>query len=401
MRYILGLVFIVSAAWVSAVEPFTAVITTDMTVVRSGPGDNPEDGFYPVLQLRTGDKVDVYYEQDDWLAIRPPIGSFSWVSAKYVEYNASTIGTVLADGLASRVGSNYSDDCETVQVTLNKGEALHILERREMPENSTSPIWLKIAPPSGEFRWIHKSAVGSPIRQVRHETEGSTIPELPRVERSIPVPKIASAQTYPAITRTAAINPFQRAFNELQREAYIVMTRPTDDDVFAVLIQRAAELHQIAPSDLDLERTYHLLESLQRTRTVRRDLALRRPVGYVPQLPAVQQQSILPAYTPTSAQSAASAPLRAGENIGGYDFVGRLGEFYTRPNEPPLPKEHPPYAVVDENGKVICMITPSPELDLLPHIGKFVGINGILGRYEQPGKPFARHITAKNIQALR
>jgi hypothetical protein len=74
-----------------------------------------------------------------------------------------------------------------------------------------------------------------------------------------------------------------------------------------------------------------------------------------------------------------------------------LGEF-----EEPLPKGHPPYAVVNEKQQIISMISPTPNLDLSPYIGQFVGINGILGAYErQQGKPRARHITARNIQVLR
>ena len=424
MRYIyFWLVIVLCFVPLSWAEPYTALVTADGAAVRSGPGID----FYPVLQLQTGDKVEVYHEQDDWCAIRPPIGSFSWVSAKYVHLGSGNIGTVLADGLAARIGSNDSDDCETVQVTLKKGESVFILERRETPDNPASPVWLKIAPPSGEFRWIHRSALqvfSTPqtIRQVGYDAMALEIPELPPVvqnqnvqpERTIPVPRIASAQSPSAMSPTTmrrTVDPFQRAFNELQRESYAVMTRPTSDEVFGILIHRAEELHQIAPTAHDLEKTYHLLESLQRTRAVRRELALRRPaaVGTNPSVasltppatlnsgvPAPQRQSIVPAYTPTSAQSSAT-PLRAGVNVGGYDIVGRLGEFVE-----PLPKGHPPYAVVDEKEQVICMISPSDNLDLSPYIGQFVGINGVLGFYErQQGKSRARHITARNVQTLR
>ena len=415
MRYIYWLLFVLFFTGFSAAEPYTAVITTDWGTVQSGPGDE----FYPVLQLRTGDKVEIYYKQEEWCAIRPPIGSFSWVSAKYVDIGAGNIGTVLVDGLASRIGSDYSDDCETVQVTLKKGESVFILERREIPENPASPVWLKIAPPSGEFRWIHWSALGpaAPIQQTRYEAMAAEIPELPKLtppEQSIPIPKVASAHPFPATRKnTSVIDPFQKAFDELQRESYIVMTRPTDDEVFAVLIQRAEELHQIAPTDRDLERTYHLHESLQRTRMIRRELTLRRPTAATaaaaaakPNLvsptptPAVNsgtpisKQSIIAAYTPTSAQSD-SLPLPAGVNIGGYDIVGRLGEF------DPLPKGHPPYAVVDEKGQILCLISPSANLDLSSYIGQFVGINGILSYYEKPGKLRSRHLTAQNIRSIR
>jgi len=430
MRYIYFWIIIFGFVPLSWAESYTALITADGAAVRSGPGVE----FYPVLQLQTGDKVEVYHERDDWCAIRPPIGSFSWVGAQYVHVGSGNIGTVLADRLASHIGSNDSDDCETVQVTLKTGETVFILERRKTPENPASPVWLKIAPPSGEFRWIHRSALraSSPqqtIQQVRYDVMASEIPELPQVVpiqntqpgRAIPVPKIASVA--PPSARRQMVDPFDRAFNELQRESYVVMTRPTNDEVFGILIHRAAELHQIAPTTHDLEKTYHLLETLQRTRAVRRELALKRPAAFgtnqgvqsvvplVPQTvpntvlnssslnsgaPAPHRQSIVPAYTPTSAQSS-STPHRAGVNVSGYDIVGRLGEFVE-----PLPKGHPPYAVVDEKEQVLCMISPSEHLDLSPYIGQFVGINGVLGFYErQQGKSRARHITARNVRTLR
>ena len=400
MRYIYSSIFVLCFAPFVVAQPFVAVITADGTAVRSGPGIE----FYPTLQLRSGDKVEIYYEQGEWCAIRPPIGSFSWVSAQFVDFGTGNIGTVLANGLASRIGSDDSDDCDTVQVTLKKGESVFILDRRETPENTISPVWLKIAPPNGEFRWIHRSALQSirepatlspPIQQVQY----TTTPALP---------KVASAHPFGTAQSTSTVNPFQRAFNELQREAYIVMTRPADDEVFGVLIQRAHELHQIAPTDHDLERTYHLLESLQRTRTVRRELALRRPrgAGTFHREPGTVSpvQQVSQAYTPTSAQSHSQPPipagsrsplLRAGVNVGGYDVVGLLGEFDNRP------PEHPPFAIADENEKVICMISPAANIDLSRLVGQFVGINGVLGEYRQPGKPNARHVTARHVWVLR
>jgi hypothetical protein len=240
----------------------------------------------------------------------------------------------------------------------------------------------------------------------------SEIPELPpkmdSPEQSVVIPKVASAHPFGAIASSAArqspiiLDPYQRAFSELQREANGVMTRQTEDEIFAALIQRAEELHQTAATDQDLEKTYHLLESLQRTRLVRRELPLRRPAATTNYgAPLAQngqaqsgltRQSIVPAYTPMAAQS---DTLRAGVNVGGYDIVGRLGYFH------PLPKGHPPYGVVDEEGQVICMISPSANLDLMSYVGKFVGINGVLGYYEEPGKSLARHFTARNIQIVR
>jgi hypothetical protein len=87
--------------------------------------------------------------------------------------------------------------------------------------------------------------------------------------------------------------------------------------------------------------------------------------------------------------------IQAGVNVGGYDIVGRLGEF------DPLPKGHPPYAVVDEKERIICLISPSANMDLSTYVGQFVGINGILSYYEKPGKPRSRHLSAQNIKSIR
>jgi hypothetical protein len=108
------------------------------------------------------------------------------------------------------------------------------------------------------------------------------------------------------------------------------------------------------------------------------------------------RQPVVPAYTPTAAQVNVRS-LSAGVNVGGFDIVGRLGEF------DPLPKGHPPFAVVDEKEQIICLISPSANLDLSPYVGQFEGINGILGFYyeKQPGTPAARHISAKNVRTLR
>ena len=58
--------------------PYKAYVTAAEVYVRSGPGRT----FYPTDKLHTGDQVEVYrHDPGGWCAIRPPEGSFSWVSA--------------------------------------------------------------------------------------------------------------------------------------------------------------------------------------------------------------------------------------------------------------------------------------------------------------------------------
>lgn len=595
--------------------PYIAQVAVPQAVVRSG----PEKSYYATSELKLGDQIEVYYETEDWCAIRPPKGSFSWISAVYVELDLSNhIGTVVADGLASRIGSNNTELCETVQVKLKKGEKVLVLDQLETPENAASPLWYKIAPPSGEFRWVHRSALknapsryepqkltaaarnpvnvlpesglrqrtatqksaqdiqqvlyqieqeaaatlpaktpppaypsvfdgpalGNAVTETMTETKESVKTTLAATDAKIAQPanqtaenmdqsaqqlqealknsaqelsasaqklrddlkasvgelngepqvdlngkvnasqttaqakvsnlpplaeKLASARPDPRFDRplygnTApdnvsipansnnaptpgpvhAVDPFQAAFEELKEETRVVLTRPTEDWVFETLIHRGNELYEIAPTDNDLEKIYHLVATLERTRAVRQEISYRRQFrtgGLLTPPPSAQPQpaqaaesyaanraagpanrslnntagntSQIPANIPhsrvatasTSPSDIASAVIPPRDNASqrtvtevpktgsasSFDVIGMLGEF------DPLPVGHPPYAVVNEKKEIICLITPATGLDLKPHVGQTVGINGMIGIYRKPGKPDARHVTAQGV----
>jgi hypothetical protein len=135
--------------------PYEAYICVDEADVVAGPGAR----YYVTLRLPRGTLVEVYSEEaSGWLAIRPPEGSFSWVPADYVDRHPDRpeVGRVKAP-----VGSWIGTSVERVaqhrqQVTLQSGELIRILgEKRVQGPDGEEQTWLKIAPPSGEFRWIH------------------------------------------------------------------------------------------------------------------------------------------------------------------------------------------------------------------------------------------------------
>ncbi len=141
--------------------PYTAQITESEAVVYSSPGADR----YETQKLKAGDKVQVYQSNPDgWCAIRPPVGSFSWISGLYVQARLDNLGVVSVDQLSSRIGSQFGDTCKTVQVQLKKGERVILLERVETPSNTASPVWYKIVPPAGEFRWIRFDSISTASR---------------------------------------------------------------------------------------------------------------------------------------------------------------------------------------------------------------------------------------------
>ena len=110
--------------------PYKAYITADDVYVRSGPGQS----YYPTDKLEAGQVVEVYrHDPGGWYAIRPPKGSFTWVSGRYLQWEGREpevpgIATVNGDGVAARVGSRFSDIRDVISVHLHDLEPFEVLE---------------------------------------------------------------------------------------------------------------------------------------------------------------------------------------------------------------------------------------------------------------------------------
>ena len=132
-------------------EPFLATVNNQNAFLRSGPGED----YYATNHVAVSQVLEVYYVIDDqWCAVRPPTGSFTWVDARNVRLDKNQVGTVLINGVSARVGSELGNSCGAVQVVLDRGEKVFVFERVETPNDIDTPVWFKIAPPAGEFRFI-------------------------------------------------------------------------------------------------------------------------------------------------------------------------------------------------------------------------------------------------------
>src|SRR6476660_6128130 len=105
-------------------SPYQARVVVAGASVQSGPGDN----FYQTGTLTEGDTVEVYREKSGgWLAIRPPGGSYSWVTEKDLELKDGGLAEVIRDDVPSRIGSRLNDRHNAAQVRLKKGESVEVL----------------------------------------------------------------------------------------------------------------------------------------------------------------------------------------------------------------------------------------------------------------------------------
>jgi uncharacterized protein YgiM (DUF1202 family) len=148
-----------SARMVAGAEdfPYTAYVTVDQAEVRSGPSRT----HYTTFQLFAGDAVEVYRrDAAGWLGIRPPAESFSWIPADVAEEtNEPGIVRVLVETPAF-IGSPLVAIREhKYQVKVRAGELVEVLGEKTLPGEEGDETWLKIAPPAGEFRWIHTNQV--------------------------------------------------------------------------------------------------------------------------------------------------------------------------------------------------------------------------------------------------
>ncbi len=192
---------IVAVEAVAATFPYKAHVVSHEARVRSGPGQ-----AYPVTgYLAFGTEVDVYrHDPGGWCAIRPPDGSYSWVLADAAQLLPNGLAKVIRPGVACYVGGVDVPDRSLSHVTLQEGELLEVLDARRVGGDSPDGVtaertWLKIRPPSGEFRWLHISSLraagsGEPLPPVADpsgsETQltGPSLQPKPQRIPTVPIP---------------------------------------------------------------------------------------------------------------------------------------------------------------------------------------------------------------------
>src|SRR5262245_30536329 len=108
--------------------PYRAFVNSADVYVRSGPGRD----YYPTGKLQKGVPVEVYrHDPGGWYAIRPPRESFSWISRRYLQPREDGLASVNTPRTVARVGSDLSDVRDVIQVRLDKGELVELLESPE------------------------------------------------------------------------------------------------------------------------------------------------------------------------------------------------------------------------------------------------------------------------------
>lgn len=170
-----------SAAADQIVFPFDAYVVA-ATNVRSGPNDS----FFVTQQIPKQTKVSVYLiTESGWCAIRPLEDSFSWVRRDQVEItDRKDVLRVISPGVFSRVGTHLTDLRNVRTVDLQVGDLLGVADMK-----TSNDRWVKIQPPAGEFRWVHRN------RLDRFAKQAAKTESMPQTDRESDSDKTSSPHT--------------------------------------------------------------------------------------------------------------------------------------------------------------------------------------------------------------
>ncbi len=443
------------AAPLSAQEtfPYVAYVREDQTPVHAGPGQ----AYYATDVISRGQQVEVFETAGDWLAIRPPAGSFSWVPAREVELtDQQDVAVVVSDEVVAWIGTRIENGADHVwQLPLAQGAKVHVLDVKRRPGTAGKPAetWYRIQPPEGEFRFILAADVSTdPLPDEPREPEhlaGEDNTPPPRASQA----EVAAAQSDPseAVAETQleieeSVQPAQFVAGEQAEETRparpespfreIGSNAPRGNSTPAA--PRVASLDRSLPSrpeklldtsmrfddrlmDLELQlatmaakdprqwRPETLRDDAERLvamgkTTLERGRA-RLVIDKVVRLEELYQQQLevneLPRRTieevresalPTDPTQAQTKPrgMKIPDGVS-YDGAGWLKPVYS------AKRIAPPYALVDDNGKVLQYVTPAPGLNLNRYLKKPVGIYGQKGHLAEFQ---ADHLSATRVVDL-
>jgi hypothetical protein len=300
------------------------------------------------------------------------------------------------------------------QLRLKSGERVVVIGEEQLQTYPGGPreLHYRIAPPAGEFRWIHES-------DVRHASQIKVIE--PRVKRDIqltdfrvvvgeleteprrdgfvarkqlnsttstgdagggrdPVRR-ASQEAVVSQTDLPALTPaeFDERLRDLDLKLALAVAKPVDDWQLSDLSEDANELISRGPTTVDRGRAQLFVEKLDEFVRLRS----RYQTAGITSRPASVDR------TASSVQPARPTPSSGFDPR--FDGVGWLYPVHSRN------QASPPYALLDANGTILHFVSPAPGFNLHRYLRKEIGVFGHQAISASLDKP---HVTAERVVSL-
>lgn len=418
----------------------TQAVRVQVTAPRAPVMSSTNPNAYVVCRLDAGASVDIYHETaDGWLAIRPPADCFSLVNASDVQLSeTNSSGQIRSHEAKSWIGGyeglvvNY----ESV-ITLKQHEHVRVQATRRMRVTPDAPLqtYIKILPPNGEFRWIHKRHVNltinqKPVAQVNPSaTESHTGMRNYQTVRSEIQPASYTTDMYGAprqsfvprwvkpsggqglassgvsVRSAGDIRPATASFEITNNSDADATCQKLNKALSATVSQPSGRWHLSPIRDGLMTLLQQNLTNAQRAKAqsildrVQKFQDLQRSRSQLNVAQASTNSNVRPASLTTGLDVAASGfdrPIGTGvlnseAAATNYDSKGWLVNVRSSRTDAP------PYALVDNDGNVIVFISPAPGLNLSHYIHKNVGIFGRRGYLHRLRTP---HISVNRIVDL-
>ena len=392
---------------------------------------SPTSEKYVCDVLRRGEQVEIYLETaDGYLGIRPTSGCYSWVESSSVQINRNTsTATVIKPSTASWIGGQGDQVEQYIRmVKLDRDEVVHVLGSGVLslgPAGRALELY-RIAPPAGEYRWIHKRDVRSTeavdfdltassmesrvsreannVRQVQYQTSPPMSPfasTSQTTNRFVPrwltptMDRPRSRRAAEMVEARPASFAFQNGFpdtgtredlrvdsdvrtypfGELELQLSQIVAQETDGWDFTVLRSRALQLLDQVDS-VERARVQQLLQSIARFQDIRQQrLDIRNSELAVVPLPVTNlNTNALPIdLTNLKPDTIDTGVLTPEAQRTPYEATGYLMQVHS------TRRDAPRFALVDEQGDVKVFVTPVPGLNLSHYLKKHIGVFGRRG----------------------
>lgn len=191
--------------------PYQALVLREGAKVHSGPAGV----HYSTEELNQGAAVEVYrHDPNGWCAIRPTSGSFSLVPESTIQIVNKGVGRIKSGGTQAWVGTKLGPVEKPLwQVKLKQGELVEVIGQVSWPDpEGHSTVWVQIAPPAGEFRWIRISDIQIPAA-ARLEMQKQALKNSPKEDRE-ETRQVRSLLDSPARTRNVDASQVRQASME-------------------------------------------------------------------------------------------------------------------------------------------------------------------------------------------
>jgi SH3-like domain-containing protein len=352
--------------------PYIAEITGDNLYIRSGSGTN----FYSCGKLNKGDRVKVVGRVFSWSRIVPPEGSFSWISARYIDVDPEdpTVGYVTGDNVRVYAGSEYRKPLHsmTLQGKLSKGDKVKLLGEQV-------DDYQKIAPPPFAYLWVSTNFTKPILEPIESNSAISLASEMMTEEMS---PDANDAMAEPTITAelTTPEKMMQR-YNALRARIQSEQAKPMAEQDYAEIKKAMAEIaenKQAGKAARYAEFVVKQIEGFELAIAVDKQVKLQNE-----QLKKIRE----------GIDRARNTRLAELVDMGRFAVVGKLQPFTT------YGPGH--YRVVDESGKTICSAVPIgslSDMNLNMYLEQKVGLAGTIEA--SPDTPPGATVRFNEIVAL-